>query len=147
MATAHDIAAYILKRRGPLSAMKLEKLVYYSQAWSLVWDDHPLFTDKIEAWANGPVVPVLYEKHRRQFKLDEWPTGDPAALDATAVETIDLVLDAYADQNAQTLSDLTHLEAPWRDARLGLTSGERGDREITQASMMEYYSSLPHSAS
>ena len=142
MATAHDVAAYVLKRRGPRSAMKLEKLVYYCQAWSLVWDDRPLFEDRIEAWANGPVVPVLYEKHRGQFALTDWPGGDPTALDDTAVETIDVVLDSYASHNAQALSDLTHREAPWRDARIGLAEGDRGGREVTQASMMEYYSSL-----
>ncbi len=145
MATAHDVAAYIINKNGPLSAMKLEKLVYYSQAWSLVWDDRPLFDDQIQAWANGPVVPALYDKHRKQFSISEWPDGNPAALDATAIETIDVVLDGYGVHNAQALSDLTHREAPWRDARSGLADDERGDREITLVSMMEYYSSLPSS--
>ena len=57
MATAHDVAAYILQKKGEMTAMKLQKLVYYSQAWSVVWDERPLFHEKIEAWANGPVVP------------------------------------------------------------------------------------------
>jgi uncharacterized phage-associated protein len=56
MASAHDVAAYILSRQGRMTAMKLQKLVYYSQAWSVVWDERPLFPEKIEAWANGPVV-------------------------------------------------------------------------------------------
>ena len=64
MANALDVAAAILKRTGPIPAMKLQKLVYYSQAWSLVWDDRPLFKDRIEAWANGPVIPNLYRAHR-----------------------------------------------------------------------------------
>jgi len=40
------------------------------------------------------------------------------------------------------LSDLTQLEAPWREARKGLSDAERGDREITWAAMAEYYESL-----
>ena len=48
--TAIDVAAYILSKQGDMPAMKLQKLVYYSQAWSLVWDDKPLFRDRIEAW-------------------------------------------------------------------------------------------------
>lgn len=64
MARVHDITAYILKQLGPTSAMKLEKLVYYSQAWSLVWDSKPLFLARIEAWASGPVVPELYRHDR-----------------------------------------------------------------------------------
>ena len=51
IATAHDVAAYILdKQDNGLPAMKLQKLVYYAQTWSLVWDDLPLFDDRIEAW-------------------------------------------------------------------------------------------------
>ncbi len=61
MATALDVAAFILNKRGPMTAMKLQKLVYYSKAWHLVWEDKLLFTEPIEAWANGPVVPELYK--------------------------------------------------------------------------------------
>ena len=43
MASVFDVAAYILHRAGTMTAMKLQKLVFYSQAWSLVWDEKPLF--------------------------------------------------------------------------------------------------------
>ncbi len=85
MVTVHDVAAYILKKHGPLTAMKLQKLVYYCQAWSLVWDEHPLFRSKIEAWANGPVVSDLYTRHRGQFKVATWD-GHPSALNRTQKE-------------------------------------------------------------
>ena len=42
--TVHDSVAYILSKLGQMPAVKLHKLLYYSQAWSLVWDDRPLFT-------------------------------------------------------------------------------------------------------
>ena len=32
----HDVVKYILNQTGPIPAMKLQKLVYYCQAWSLV---------------------------------------------------------------------------------------------------------------
>lgn len=143
MATVHDVAAYILKKQGPLSAMKLQKLVYYSQAWSLVWDDAPLFRERIEAWANGPVVAALYQKHRKQFLLTDWSYGDPDALKPKQRETVDAVLKFYGDKSPQWLSDLTHIERPWREARAGVAPGERSANEITLASMAEYYSSLP----
>lgn len=143
MPTAHDVAAYILKKRGPMSAMKVHKLVYYCQVWSLVWEDRPIFSDGIEAWVNGPVVPALYEKHKGEFQLTEWRAGEIDNLNAQDKETINVVLEAYADKDAQYLSDLTHSELPWKEARIGLKSDERGKREITLASMMEYYSGLP----
>ncbi|MDB4949174.1 MAG: hypothetical protein JWM27_1823 [Gemmatimonadetes bacterium] len=140
--SAHDVAAYILSRRTRMSAMKLQKLVYYAQAWSLVWDDRRLFPERIEAWANGPVVRELYERHRGQFEVDGWPWGNADRLDADARETVDAVIAYYGGRNAQWLSDLTHSEAPWIDARAGVPDGERSDREISLACMMEYYSSL-----
>lgn len=143
MISAHDVAAYILREKSPLSAMKLQKLVYYAQAWSTVWDDRPLFGERIEAWANGPVVRELYDVHRGQFEVREWPRGNPDTLDGEQRSTVDAVLDYYGPRNAQTLSDMTHSEAPWRLARRGLAEGDRGNREITLASMSEYYSSLP----
>ena len=60
MANVFDVAKYILEKLGTLSTMKLQKLCYYCQAWSLVWDDTPLFDEKFEAWANGPVCRELF---------------------------------------------------------------------------------------
>ena len=140
MATAHDVAAYILQKKGEMTAMKLQKLVYYSQAWSLVWDEEPLFKDRVEAWVNGPVVPTLYRLHRGTFKVSTWPEGDPDALLPKQRETIDAVLKYYGDKSSQWLSDLTHREAPWNQARKGLDPGDASKREISHASMAEYYS-------
>ena len=63
MVDVKDVAQYILDKQGGMTTWKLQKLVYYCQAWSLVWDDEPLFPDDIEAWANGPVVRKLYDIH------------------------------------------------------------------------------------
>lgn len=144
MATAFDVAKHILDRLGPISAMKLQKLVYYSQAWSLVWDDVPLFENRIEAWANGPVVRDLYDAHKGLFEVrpDTFAHLAKETLTAEQVETIDTVLKAYGGKSSQWLSDQTHAEDPWRIAREGLADGERGDKEISLASMAEYYSSL-----
>jgi uncharacterized phage-associated protein len=141
MATVHDVASYILKRYGPTTAMKLQKLAYYCQAWSLVWDEKPIFAARIEAWVNGPVIPALYKIHKGQFQISEWP-GNPGSLNAKQRETVDAVLEFYGPKTAQWLSDLTHREKPWLDARAGLEDGERGDNEITLASLDEYYGSL-----
>lgn len=138
----HDIAKYILTKRGTMTAMKLQKLIYYSQAWSLVWDDKALFDERIEAWANGPVAPDVYSIHRGQFEVTHWPIGNIGNLDPLAKETVDAVLEFYGDKSGQWLSDLTHREKPWAEARSGLAPGERGSREISKAAMAEYYSSL-----
>lgn len=142
MANVDDVAAYILNRQGPMTAMKLQKLCYYSQAWHLVWDSEPLFGSRIEAWANGPVVVDLYRKHRGQFTVTDWPSGDPARLQPNEVESIDVVLGTYGSMSAYDLSAQTHREAPWKDARQGLAPGDRCSREITDSAMAEYYEGL-----
>ncbi len=116
-------------------------VVYYAQAWSLVWDDCPLFNERIEAWANGPVVRELYDRHRGQFRVRRWD-GDPTHLNPPQQETVDAVLGFYGDKSSLWLSELTHREDPWVNARSGLARGARGDHEITHSAMAEYYSSL-----
>ncbi|TWT90834.1 hypothetical protein Mal64_12310 [Pseudobythopirellula maris] len=144
MATVYDISKYILRKLGPTTHMKLQKLVYYAQAWSLVWDERPLYKSQIEAWANGPVVPGLYRELRGSFRVtpNDLDLGDHRNLTDEERETIDAVLNHYGDKPSQWLSDLTHMEEPWRNARIGVAPGERSKNEITRAAMAEYYGSL-----
>jgi uncharacterized phage-associated protein len=142
MADVHDVAAYILRVRSPITALKLQKLVYYSQAWSLVWDEAPIFPEPIEAWINGPVVRDLYELYRGEFRVTKDPRGNPDALTQDEKETVDAIMEFYGKMSSQQLSDLTHREDPWKDARRGLAPTDRGFRVISHASMAEYYGSL-----
>lgn len=144
MATVFDVAVYILNKKGELSAMKLQKLAYYAQAWSLVWEEEPLFENRIEAWANGPVCPSLYDCHRGFFKVEAstFLQGNAGNLTKSHKDTIDKVFEYYGEKSAQWLSDLTHNESPWIDARGGISPTERSNVEITTAAMHEYYSGL-----
>ena len=144
MASAIDVATYIVQQKQPVTHMKLQKLVYYSQAWTLVWEEAPLFSEPIEAWVNGPVVPVLFAKLQGKFQV--LPTDLPPDAGQNLTETekanIQKILGFYGEKDPQWLSDLTHMEKPWVDARIGLAPNERGNREITLASMADYYGSL-----
>ncbi len=144
MASVFDVAKYILKKCGNTTTVKLQKLSYYCQAWSLVWDEKPIFKNKIQAWANGPVIPTLFQAHRGKFVVitRDFPQGDTKRLSREQRETIESVLEYYGDKSAQWLVDLTHLEDPWREARKGCKPGGKCNNEITMGSMMEYYSGL-----
>lgn len=142
MVSAHDVAAYILRKQDAMSTWKLQKLVYYCQAWHLVWDDELLFEDRIEAWANGPVVWSLYDKHRGRFSVSDWEWGDPEQLNPSEQLTIDIVLKSYGHLPGRQLSHLTHDEGPWKEARQGLASTVRSNRPISWESMQEYYTAL-----
>jgi uncharacterized phage-associated protein len=138
-----DVGAYIQRKLGSVSAMKLQKLAYYCQAWSLVWDEKPLFKENIEAWVNGPVIKELFNHCRGNFIVDKVLIGNPDLLDAQQRETVDAVLNFYGEKTAQWLIDLSHSERPWQQAREGLSENERSSRIISYESMAEYYSSLP----
>lgn len=129
-----------------MPAMKLQKLVYYSHAWHLVWEDQPLLTgESIEAWANGPVVRELYREHRLQFIVDtDSFYGDSSRLTDSERSSVQAVIHFYGEMSAHELSQLTHKEDPWREARerAGLRAGERGTERITDAEMAEYYGGL-----
>ena len=143
MANVFDAARYILTKRGPMSTMKLQKLCYYSQAWSLVWDDAPLFSQDFQAWANGPVCPELFRKTKGQFianAADE--TCGDNDLTENQKDTINKVLEHYGSKDAQWLSQLTHMEDPWKLAREGIPAGALCDRIITKESMAMYYGGL-----
>jgi uncharacterized phage-associated protein len=142
MANVFDVAKFILEKCGRMTTWKLQKLVYYCQAWSLVWDEEPLFSEKIEAWANGPVVRELYNLHRRRFYVSGLSRGNSDDLNETQKETICAVIECYGEKSSQWLSDLAHMEEPWKKARKGISEKMRGSNEITHESMAEYYSSI-----
>ena len=110
---------------------------------ALVWDDAPIFSEKIKAWANGPVVPSLYQAHKGRFNVDETHIGgDSDSLSESESQTVLAVLKYYGDKSGQWLSEVTHQEPPWAEARKGLKPGERGSSEISKSAMAEYYGSL-----
>ena len=143
MANAHDVAAYILDSAGPMSSMKLQKLLYYSQAWHLVWDEEQLFGEAIQAWANGPVVYEVFRQHRGRFTVEPpWRCGSIAVLEDNERETIDAVLQSYGHLTGRQLSALTHSEAPWREAREGYGPTASSREPISLDRMQDFYTSL-----
>jgi uncharacterized phage-associated protein len=142
MTSVHDAAAYILSRSGQMTTMKLQKLCYYSQGWSLAWDDVPLFPESFRAWANGPVCYELFDKHRGRFQVSDWQWGDPNELTADERETVDAVLDSYGKLTGQELSDKTHVERPWVETRGDLLPGAGSSEEIPKELMQEFFGGL-----
>ena len=144
MATVFDVAKYVLNHAGEMTTMKLEKLVYYCQAWSLAWDGVPLFSEDFQAWANGPVCPDLFATHRGQFLLpaDYYDTHGDYKFTEDQVATMQAVLDEYASKEPQWLSELTHKERPWRETRTDIAPGEACSRVIDKGLMQEYYGGI-----
>jgi len=118
------------KARGikDLTPMKLQKLVFYAHAWSLVMGDCPLVKDKVYAWPYGPVIESVYHEFKgygstnitsfgTEFVCDDNPTSLLKAKyvapqiptsDHEVSSLIDAILDAYGSESAISLSNLTH---------------------------------------
>lgn len=114
-----NASAYIfrrLRKLGQVEALKLQKLLYYCNAWRLADYDEPLFRDEIQAWKHGPVVASVYPLHRGKIELDEWPHGNPDGLTWAEQRVIDNVVDSYGGLSGWRLRNLTHQEEPWIDA-------------------------------
>jgi len=137
--TARDVAAYILDRLGPMPARKLQKLTYYSQAWALAWDGRPLFDDRIEAWRDGPVTKSVWNYHRGQFMVGSLHGIHSSDLASDEVDVVEAVLAFYGSLDGDTLSKMTHDDAPWQEARGDLPEGAHCDEEISKHSMRDFY--------
>lgn len=144
MATVFDVAKYILHTEGRMSTWKLQKLCYYSQAWHMTWTEHPIFNERFEAWANGPVCPDLFHAHQGKFMISEGdlPRGNADNLSGDEKDSINVVLKTYGDKEPYDLREMTHREDPWKNARGTLPEGASSNKEITVDSMAAYYGSL-----
>ncbi|HSK02188.1 MAG TPA: type II toxin-antitoxin system antitoxin SocA domain-containing protein [Kofleriaceae bacterium] len=122
MAHVFDVARYILERQGPVTTLKLQKLVYYVQAWASAKGE-PLISDTVKAWVQGPVVPSLYQQHKglRQISAADMTAHGRGLTDQDRAH-IDSVLAYYGAMPPSYLKKLTHFERPWKDAR---AEGER----------------------
>jgi len=142
--SARDVAKYILAnfraKNGPITNLKLQKLLYYVQAWHLAIYDRAVFTEQIEAWVHGPVVPEVF----RAYKRFRWSPIDAEETNWELPENLNAhineIISAYGDFSPWDLERMTHHEAPWREARGSLPPDVGSNAIISHESMKKFYS-------
>jgi len=139
MANADDVAAAVLELTGPITTKKLQKLVYYTQAWHLARHGEAIFEEDVEAWVEGPIVRSLWSQHRKSYLVSSWPAGNPAALTSSETETVRWVVRKYGALSAESLSRMTHAETPWLMARSLLPANARSSAPVKKDHMRSYY--------
>ncbi len=148
MLTVDQVADYFLllvdeDAGDNMTNLRLQKLVYYAQAWHLALTGKPLFAEDFEAWVHGPVSYGLWNKYREyRWNPLPKPSGPIVEMDDETLDILNEVWDAYGQFSAKRLEELTHTEAPWVNARKRRNCGP-GDacREIiTKDEMRDYYS-------
>lgn len=140
-----DVCKYVIdysnKKEYGISNLKLQKILYFIQAYFLIkTPSRCCFDDRIEAWDFGPVVPKAYRKYK-QFGSSDIPTiMDFEKSDSKGCITCDdknlikTVIDKFADYSATDLVGLTHNQSPWIDAYI-----PHMNREITPEAIKEYF--------
>lgn len=147
MANVHEVAKWFLAAvdrdaGDAITPLKLQKLIYYAQAWFLALEGRPLFRDRIEAWAHGPVCRTVYERYR-DYGWGSIPAPeDDIDLKQDEIEHLEMIMDAYGDMSAKKLEHLTHNEDPWIEARGDLSPEERCNTAISHESMREFYKDI-----
>lgn len=126
-----------------ITPLKLQKLVYYAQAWSLAFYNS-LFEEDFQAWVHGPVIPSLYI-HFKEYgsaNISKVSSLDSSLLEKGEINVLDLVWSVYGKYDAKYLERLTHIEKPWLDARKGIDQNERCTNIISKENIKEYFSGL-----
>jgi uncharacterized phage-associated protein len=130
------------KDKKGLSNKKLQKLLYYSQAWNLALKDEELFPEKFEAWIHGPAIPTVYLKFKDFGFNDISQEVDEKELTSLSDydrELLDAIWDLYGKYDGDYLELLTHNEEPWLDARKDTPPFISSKNEISTKVMKEYY--------
>lgn len=145
MASIHEVAKYLIENGENITPKKLQKLSYYSEAWSNALLGKPLVSDThFEAWVHGPVSPELYRTYRQYgwMEIDEPARDIEINLDKEQIEVINSVLETYGHLSGNELEAITHREDPWLNQRKGLEEIESGNKVISTNDMAQYYRSI-----
>jgi uncharacterized phage-associated protein len=141
--TAREIADYLIwlahEHGSFISNLKLQKLLYYAQAWHLAVFNRPLFADQLEAWVHGPVVPSIYRRYKSYgFRNIDEPVEAPALPEGT-VRFLRELAEGYLGIDAYALELMTHKEDPWLKARGDLPPNRASKAKIAERDMLSYF--------
>lgn len=158
-----DIARYtglnLLQKGLSVSPLKLQKILYYEQAWYMVFfNKQHLFEDVPEAWVNGPVYRSVYDKYKGKtaymnsdLNVSAFLEGEPGKeeaikklaksmnLQSNEIDFLESVFNTYGTKSQGQLVYLTHAEKPWAEQREGLLPFEHSNKKISLESMFQYY--------
>jgi len=161
-----DMSKYIglnlLEKGMTITPLKLQKLLYYCQAWTLVFCDKKstLFDDVPQAWVNGPVYPVVFDYFKDQYQIyDNMPKAafckedeisiktdvliaqlaDKMQLSPEQISLFNSIMELYGSMTSDKLVLLTHAEKPWLEQRSGLQPFDQSNRQISLETMYQYY--------
>ena len=150
------VILYCQSKGFTINPLKLQKLLYFIQAWHIVFfKKNPLWDELPEAWVNGPVYRSVYDIFKAKFYRNSnilYRGNEESLLDELAKRTrmseltdeqqklLFSVLDVYGAMSDEKLVISTHSATPWNKAREGFSLLERCSKCISVEDMYDYYS-------
>lgn len=140
---ALDIANFYVQLSNDLpetdiTNLKLNKICYYAQGWSLVKLGRPLFDDEIQAWDYGPVIPAVYQTYKVCGKAPIAAPSEEFDESVLSPEELSLLTDvyiSYGKYSPSALVSMTHEQnSPWDKVY-----HERQNNEIDIETLREYF--------
>jgi len=145
--TAKNVAKYLIflasqafvgdnKEREGITNLKLQKILYFAQAYYLSKIGKPLFSDKIEAWDYGPVIPDVYHSFKSKGSNPIICMEDESSLSDEDKEILKKVWGTFGGYSASKLVDIAHAHTPWKQANKSVS------KIISHKAIKEYYAPL-----
>ena len=145
--TAENVAKYLIylasqasvgdnKEREGITNLKLQKVLYFAQAYYLSKIGKPLFSDNIEAWEYGPVIPDVYHKFKSKGSNPIICEEDKSSLSDDDKEILKKVWGTFGGYSASKLVDIAHAHTPWKEAN------KSASKVISHKAIKEYYAPL-----
>jgi uncharacterized phage-associated protein len=144
---ANNIAKYLIhlasqelvgdnQEREGTTNLKLQKVLYFVQAYYLAKLNRPVFSDNIEAWEYGPVVPSVYRRYRDHGNKPIVFEKDNSSLAEEDKKIIQKVWNTFGGYSASKLVDITHTHTPWKEAN------KTHSQIISHKALKDYYTPL-----
>lgn len=149
MINVHDLVDYIIIKLDDLSIslnhLKLQKLLYYTQAWFLAFNEKPLLEEKFESWSHGPILTDIYNRFKSRGMYDPIIRGDVINdevenyLHKDITDHINSVIETYASFSSTQLETLIRRELPYQETRIGIKNDKNSNQVISENTMKDFY--------
>ena len=122
-----------------MTPLKVQKLLYFAQAYYLANFEKPLFAEDFQAWAHGPVVPSIFQAYS-EFRWEAIPPQEiDQEIDRDVAEYLEAVYQEFGKFSAKELERISHQHAPWLDVRGKLPPEARCTDVIKKSDIENFY--------
>ena len=144
------LSEYILERGGTMSHLKLQKVLFYVQAFHLAYFNQEIIADDFEAWVHGPVSrKIFYELRDKSLIYADLSFSKSDGLSPSVfisqlltqdqLELVNDVIDEYKIMSGGNLETITHTEQPWISARKGFAPCDKCNVVIPKTEIQSFY--------